>query len=183
MICSLNASNSARRATLLPGPFVGGGCDTAAMDTLSESPRHDVPRRLGKLPFTEAAASRSLWVVYVGAGRVWTHAVLPVDDRPGMPDADRIRGLCEIVAMSISPPLCRDDEEALVVLRRPGPAPVSEADAYIFRLVCEAAADRKTAPWTFYVAGPDGVRECFRQAGAGGAPYSARSTAQPTTGG
>ena len=132
------------------------------MMTLSDS--RDVPRRLGALPSPPGAAfSRSLWVLSAGAGWIWPHAVLPIDDRLDMPDPEHITRLCEIVGMSISHPMCRDDEEALVVLRRPGPAAVSQADAHIFRLVCEAVADRASTPWTFYVTGPDGAVECFRQ--------------------
>jgi hypothetical protein len=90
-----------------------------------------------------------------------------------MPDTDRVTGLAEIIAISLSHPLCRADEDALVVLRRPAPAAISQADAYVFRLVCEAVACRKTAPWTFHVAGPDGARECFRQsAGRGDMPQA-----------
>jgi hypothetical protein len=33
------------------------------------------------------------------------------------------------------------------------------ADAYIFRLVRQAAVGRETAPWAFHVVGPDGIRE------------------------
>jgi len=52
-----------------------------------------------------------------------------------------------------------DDEKAMIVLRRPGPAEISEADAYIYSLVRHAAVGRETAPWTFHVVGPDGTRE------------------------
>ena len=41
----------------------------------------------------------------------------------------------------------------------PGPTEISEADAYIFRLVCQAVIGRETAPWTFHVVGPDGIQE------------------------
>ena len=47
----------------------------------------------------------------------------------------------------------------MIALRRPGPAEISEADAYIFRLVRQAVIGRETAPWTFHVVGPDGIRE------------------------
>lgn len=142
-------------------PIAARGC-VPLTEAEVAAERHELPSHLGTLPFVSGAASRSLWVVYVGKRWIWTHAVLPVDDRLDMPDQARVKGLSEIVAMSIGPPLCRGDEEALVVLRRPGPAAVSQADAYVFRLVCEAAAGRQTAPWTFHVAGPDGARECFR---------------------
>lgn len=148
-----------------------GGIQLTEAEVAAE--RHDLPRHLGTLPFVAGAASRSLWVVYAGPRWIWTHAVLPVDDRLDMPDTDRVTGLAEIIAMSVSHPLCRGDEDALVVLRRPAPAAISEADAYVFRLVCEAVAGRKTAPWTFYVAGPDGARECFRQStGRAGMPQA-----------
>jgi len=49
--------------------------------------------------------------------------------------------------------VCDDDEKAMIVLRRPGPAEISEADAYIFRLVRQAAIGRETAPWTVHVVG------------------------------
>jgi hypothetical protein len=90
--------------------------------------------------------------------------VLPVDNRLDKPDPGHITHLSEIVGMTLEFPLSRGSgEEALVVLRRPAAAAISEADAYVFRVVCEAAAARETAPWRFYVTGPDGARECFRQ--------------------
>jgi hypothetical protein len=48
----------------------------------------------------EAGASeerRSLWVIFIGEWGVWTHAVLPVDDRLDMPDKESISGLCALV--------------------------------------------------------------------------------------
>jgi hypothetical protein len=115
---------------------------------------------LGTMPFESGALiSRSLWVIFIGEWGVWTHATLPVDDRLDMPDRKSITGLCDLVGSLMSPPLCHDDEKAIIVLRRPGPAEISEADAYIFRLVRRAAIGRKTAPWTFHVVGPDGIRE------------------------
>ena len=115
---------------------------------------------LGAMPFESGALiSRSLWVVFIGEWGVWTHAVLPVDDRLDMPDRKSITGLRDLVGSLIRPPLCHDDEKAMIVLRRPGPAEISEADAYIFRLVRQAVIGRETAPWTFHVVGPDGIRE------------------------
>jgi hypothetical protein len=84
---------------------------------------------------------------------------LPVDDRLGMPDRGNITGLCDLVGCLISTPPCHDDEKAMIVLRRPGPMQISEADTYIFRMVRQACADQKTAPWAFHVVGPDGRRE------------------------
>jgi hypothetical protein len=52
--------------------------------------RHDVPRRLGALPFPPGVASRSLWVLFLGEAGVWTHAVLPVDSRLDKPDPEHI---------------------------------------------------------------------------------------------
>jgi hypothetical protein len=135
--------------------------------------RAGVAQHLGTLPFLPGAASRSLWVVFLGQTGVWTHAVLPVDDRLDKPDPDHIARLCTMVGVGLTYPLSYANEEALVVLRRPAPAAISAADAYIFRLVCEAATDRETAPWRFYVTGPDGARECFRQA------TSRRAVARP----
>ena len=89
---------------------------------------------LGAMPFESGALiSRSLWVIFIGEWGVWTHATLPVDDRLDMPDRKSITGLCNLVGSLMSPPLCHDDEKAMIVLRRPGPAEISEADAYIFR--------------------------------------------------
>ncbi len=139
--------------------------------------RAEVPQRLGTLPFLPGAASRSLWVVFLGETGVWTHAVLPVDDRLDKPDPDHIAHLCTMVGIGLTYPLSYANEEALVVLRRPATAAISEADAYIFRLVCEAAAARETAPWRFYVTGPDGARECFRQ--TAGRRAAARSAVLP----
>jgi hypothetical protein len=47
----------------------------------------------------------------------------------------------------------------MIVLRRPGSMEISEADAYIFRLVHQATVGRETSPWTFHVVGPDGIQE------------------------
>ena len=111
---------------------------------------------LGAMPFESGALiSRSLWVIFIGEWGVWTHAVLPVDDMLDMPDRKSITGLCDLVGSLMRPSVCHDDEKAMIVLRRPGPAEISEADAYIFRLVRQAVIGRETAPWTFHVVGPE----------------------------
>ncbi len=115
---------------------------------------------LGALPFRPGAPiSRSLWVIFIGEWGVWTHATLPIDDRLDMPDKENITGLCDLVSSLIRPPRCHDDEKAMIVLRRPGPAELSKADAHIFSLVRQAAVGRETAPWAFYVVGQEGIRE------------------------
>jgi hypothetical protein len=115
---------------------------------------------LGAMPFEpRALISRSLWVIFIGEWGVWTRAVLPVDDSLDMPDRKTITGLCDLVGSLIRPSVCHDDEKAMVVLRRPGPTEISEADAYIFRLVRRAVIGRETAPWTFHAVGPEGIRE------------------------
>jgi hypothetical protein len=146
------------------------------METLSDIPytSYDLPlseadqialrpallRNLGALPFEPGALiSRSLWVMFIGEWGVWTHAVLPIDDRLDMPDEEQIVGLCNLIGSLIRRPLCHDDEKAMIVLHRPGTAEISEADTYIFRLVRQAAIGRETAPWTFHVVGPDGIHE------------------------
>jgi hypothetical protein len=53
----------------------------------------------------------------------------------------------------------------MIVLRRPGSAKISEADRYIFRLVRQEAVDRETAPWAFYLVGPDGIRVVTEEEG------------------
>jgi hypothetical protein len=53
----------------------------------------------------------------------------------------------------------RDDETALVVLRRPESEKISDADKYIFRVMCEATVGLQTMPWAFYVNTPDGVKQ------------------------
>jgi hypothetical protein len=128
----------------------------ADQTTLRSAWLHD----LGALPFNPGALiSRGLWIVFVGPWGAWTRAVLPIDDRLGMPDRGNITGLCDMVGSLISPPVCHDDEKAMIVLHRPGSMQISEADAYIFRLVCQACAGQKAAPWTFHVVGSDGTRE------------------------
>jgi hypothetical protein len=115
---------------------------------------------LGTLPFRPGALiSRSLWVIFIGKWGVWTHATLPVDDRLDMPDEENITGLCDLVGSLIRPPLCHEDEKAMIVLRRPDSTNISEADGYIFRLVRQAAVGRVTSPWAFYLVGPDGIRQ------------------------
>jgi hypothetical protein len=115
---------------------------------------------LGAMPFESGALiSRSLWVIFIGEWGVWTRAVLPVDDRLDIPDRKSITGLCDMVGSLMRPSVCHDDEKAMIVLRRPGPTDISEADAYIFRLVRQAVIGRETASWSFHVVGPDGIRE------------------------
>ena len=65
----------------------------------------------------------------------------------------------------LRPPLCHEDEKAMIVLRRPGSAKISQADGYIFRLVRQAAVGRETAPWAFSLVGPDGIREVTEDEG------------------
>ena len=121
---------------------------------------------LGALPFKPGALiSRSLWVIFIGKWGVWNHATLPVDDRLDMPDKESVTGLCDLVGSLIRPPLCHDDEKAMIVLRRPDSAKISDADRYIFRLVQQAAVGRMTAPWAFYLVGPDGIREVTEDEG------------------
>jgi hypothetical protein len=125
----------------------------------------DVPRHLGTLPFgPDDSATRSLWVIFVGEWGIWTHAVVPMDNRLDMGDSDSIAVECDLVASLIAPPGCHDDEEALVILRRPAPPEPSPADEHIFRLIREAAATRETAPWSFFITGPGGARELYAPA-------------------
>jgi len=149
--------------------------DTSYQLPLSEAEqtalRPALLRDLGSMPFEPGALiSRSLWVTFIGAWGHWTHAVLPVDDRLDLPDEESITGLCDLVGSLMRPPVCHDNEKAMIVLRRPGPAEISDADAYIYRLVRQAAIGRETAPWTFHVVGPDGIREVTDHEAAPGKP-------------
>ena len=93
--------------------------------------------------------------------------VLPIDNRRHRPEPVAIADLCDFIALLIDRSgLASDDDMALVVLRRPGPARVSDADRYIFRLLCEAAARRDTIRWAFYVVTPPGIQKLERQAGS-----------------
>lgn len=114
---------------------------------------------LGALPFVPGAVfSRSLWVIFIGRWGAWTHATLPVEDSLVAAD-ESIAGMCDLAGSLIGPPACHADEKAMIVLRRAGSAEISEADAYIFRLVRRACVGRETAPWAFYVVGTGGMRE------------------------
>ena len=152
------------------------GATLRVMETLSDPPKTEpglplteegqaalrvqVLLQLANLPFPPGAKfSRGLWLIYTGPWGVWTHAVLPIDGRLDLPDRQRITGLCHLLAGYLEHPLHDDGDRALVVLHRPGTAGVSRADMYIYDLLRAAADDRAAASWTFYVAGPDGVRE------------------------
>jgi hypothetical protein len=152
------------------------GAMLRAMDTFSDTPtssrrfplieadqtalRSALLHDLGALPFSPGAlVSRSLWIIFIGHEGAWTHATLPVEYSLVMADKEGMAGLCDLVSSLIRPPACHADEKAMIVLRRPGSAVISEADTYIFRLVRRACAGRKTAPWAFYVVGPGGIRE------------------------
>ena len=89
---------------------------------------------LGALPFKPGALiSRSLWVIFIGRWGIWTHATLPVDDRLDIPDKENITGCVTWLAASSGHLGCHGDEKAMIVLRRPGSATISQADGYIFR--------------------------------------------------
>ncbi|MGH3165914.1 MAG: hypothetical protein ACRDN0_08465 [Trebonia sp.] len=141
----------------LPVP-VRGVPNTSAMVVAM---RNDIPYELGQLPFQEGALiTRSIWVTYVGELGPWTHAVMPVDNQIGMPDPKDIASLSGLVANAVNPVYYRTvEDEALVVLRRPGPRAVSDADRHIFRLIREAIAERDPVPWSFHVATPNGAQE------------------------
>jgi hypothetical protein len=115
---------------------------------------------LAALPFSPGAlVSRCLWIIFIGPEGAWTHATLPVEDSLSMANKEGVAGLCDLVSTLIGPPVCHSNEKAMIVLRRAGPTEISEADAYIFRLVRRACAGRKTAPWAFYLVGTGGIRE------------------------
>jgi hypothetical protein len=126
----------------------------------------EVLHQLASLPLPpEAPYTRSAWLILISPWRVMTRAVLPIDNRRDRPEAAAIAGLCDLIAMLIARSgVVRDDETALVVLRRPGTARVSDADRYIFRLLCEAADRRDTIRWAFYLVTPPGVQKLGRQA-------------------
>jgi hypothetical protein len=147
------------------------------MDTLSRTPatppelpltesgqaalRDAVVHQLADLPFFAGAPiTRSLWLIIIGPWGSRTRAVIPVDGKLGRPEPEAIAGWCDVIAMCIERGrLLDDDETALVVLHRPGPAAVSDADEYIFRVLSEAAGRRDTVRWAFYVATPHGACE------------------------
>jgi len=121
---------------------------------------YDVPRDLGAMPFgPDDMITRSLWVVFIGVWGIWTRAILPLDNRLDMGDSDNIAGTCGLVGGLIRPSACHEDEEAVVVLRRPAEPDPSPADEHIFRIIREAAATRETASWSFFITGPEGARE------------------------
>ncbi|HUY46166.1 MAG TPA: hypothetical protein VMV92_10635 [Streptosporangiaceae bacterium] len=107
--------------------------DTSYEPPLSEADqtalRSALLHDLGAMPFSpDALISRSLWIIFIGVWGAWTHATLPVDNKLDMPDKESITGLCDLAAGLISRPLCHSDEKPMIVLRRPGPTEISEAD-------------------------------------------------------
>jgi hypothetical protein len=126
----------------------------------------EVLQRLAGLPIPPGALyTRAAWLILISPWGVMTRAILPIDNRRDRPESVAIAGLCDLIAMLIARNrVVSDDETALVVLRRPGTARVSDADRYIFRLLCEAAARRDTIRWTFYVVTPPGIQKLGCQA-------------------
>jgi hypothetical protein len=127
----------------------------------------EVLQQLAGLPIPPGAlCTRSVRVIMISPWRVMTRAVLPIDNRRNRPEPVAIADLCDFIGLLIDRSgLASDDDMALVVLRRPGPARVSDADRYIFRLLCEAAGRRDTIRWAFYVVTPPGIQKLERQAG------------------
>jgi hypothetical protein len=123
--------------------------------------RNEALRRLGTLPFPPGARfSRSLWLMFLSPRGIQSRATLPVDNRFDLPEQENIEGLCDLLASLMEH--SADAERAVVALRRPGTAEISQADKYIFRVLSEAAASRETVPWTFHVTAPDNVRQVTR---------------------
>ncbi len=110
----------------------------------------------------DAQFTRALWLVLICRWGAQTRAVIPIDNRLDRPEPDAITGWCDLLAGFLDHPI--DDETALIVLRRPEPADISDADEYICRVMCEAAAGRAAMPWDFYVAGPGSVRQLTERA-------------------
>ncbi len=110
------------------------------------------------MPFEPGARiSRMLWLILICPWGFRNPVILPVDDRLDLPEPDAIAGWCDLLVHFMERPM--RDVTALVVLQRPGPAEISDADRYIFRVMCQAAAGLQTMPWAFYVTGPDGVQQ------------------------
>lgn len=142
-------------ATPPPVPLTESGQALLADEVLHE---------LASLPLPPGAPyTRSAWLILISPRGAMTRAVLPIDNRRDRPEAAEIAGLCGLIAMLIARSgLVSDDETALVVLRRPGTARVTDADRYIFGLLCEAADRRDTIRWVFYVVTPPGVQKLCR---------------------
>ncbi len=120
---------------------------------------YETVRHLGLIPFSPRVKfTRSLWLIFESRwGGRGTRAYLPFDASLDLPDPEEVAVDCGVIASMMERPL--PDEAALVVLRRPGPAEISEADGFIFRVMSEAVAGRQTGPWSFHVTGPDGARK------------------------
>ena len=112
-----------------------------------------------------APYTRGAWLIMISPWGVRNRATLPIDNRRDRPEPAAIVGLCDLIALLIARSgLVTDDETALVVLKRPGTARVSDADRHIFRLLCEATARRDTIRWAFYVVTPPGIQKLGCQA-------------------
>lgn len=122
--------------------------------------RIQAAREFGAMPFDEETAliTRSLWVVYHGEWGTWTHAVIPIDKRTDMGQPGVLEKWCD-VGFLMRPSRCHPDEQVLIILRRPRPVGISAADLYAYELVHESAVRHETAPWSFFVAGPEGTWE------------------------
>jgi hypothetical protein len=129
--------------------------------TLQAARRDEVLNLLAGLPFPPGALIKhSLWLIIIGPWGSWTRAVIPVGGDHDLAEPGAIAGWCDLIAVLMAcGPLLDGDETALVVLRRPGTASVSDTDERIFRVLGGAVARRDTAPWAFYVATPHGVHE------------------------
>ncbi|MGO9188220.1 MAG: hypothetical protein ACLP8X_07115 [Streptosporangiaceae bacterium] len=107
--------------------------------------RDEVLSQIGTMPFPPGMPiSRSLWLIFICRWGFRNPAIMPIDDELGRPEPDNIAGLCDLAASLMDHPM--DDETALVVLRRPGSAEISDADNYIFRVMCEAPPGARPCP-------------------------------------
>ncbi len=79
---------------------------------------------------------------------------VPLDFSLDTADEEQLAADCDFLAEEMADQL--PDELALLILRRPGPAEISEVDRCVFRMMCQSMTGRETGPWTFYVTGPDG---------------------------
>ncbi len=93
---------------------------------------------------------------------LWTlSATQPAPGAEGPPDPDEVAFLCGFIVQLMARPL--RDETAMIVLRRQGPAEITETDEFIFQTMCWAIEGRQTVPWSFCVTGSGGAREMTAQ--------------------
>jgi hypothetical protein len=123
----------------------------------------DVLRRVDLLLDESARQLRSVLLLFLDADGVQLPVAVPIDDVSERPDSVVVGNLCWIIAEAL---MLYPGGSAVVVVTRPGPGPVCDADRYWARTIDRFAREHRAPIRMLCLATPSGVLR-LRADGAG----------------